>query len=65
LNQENCSCSMTINIEMILFCPFSLGWHCVVCSLIYGFWLPSWYLQTLLTYLMNAIYSLLVIFRNG
>jgi len=29
------------------FCPFSFG-HCVVCpSLIYGFWLPLWYLQTL------------------
>jgi hypothetical protein len=23
--------------------------HCVVCSSIYGFWLPLWYLQTLLT----------------
>jgi len=30
------------------FCPFSFG-HCVVCSSsIYGFWLPLWYLQTLL-----------------
>ena len=30
------------------FCPFSSG-HCVVCpSSIYGFWLPLWYLQTLL-----------------
>jgi hypothetical protein len=30
------------------FCTFSFG-HCVVCSsLIYGFWLPLWYLQTLL-----------------
>jgi hypothetical protein len=30
------------------FCTFSLG-HCVVCSSsIYGFWLPLWYLQTLL-----------------
>ena len=28
------------------FCPFSFG-HCVVCSSIYGFWLPFWYLQTL------------------
>jgi hypothetical protein len=25
LNQENYSCTMTINIEMVLFCPFSLG----------------------------------------
>ena len=30
------------------FCTFSFG-HCVVCSsLINGFWLPVWYLQTLL-----------------
>ena len=30
------------------FCPFSFG-LCVVCSSsIYGFWLPLWYLQTLL-----------------
>ena len=30
------------------FCTFSFG-HYVVCfSLIYGFWLPLWYLQTLL-----------------
>ena len=31
------------------FCTFSFG-RCVVCSSsIYGFWLPHWYLQTLLT----------------
>jgi hypothetical protein len=30
LNQENYSYIITINIEKILFCPFSLG-HCVVC----------------------------------
>ena len=30
------------------FCLFSFG-HCVVCSLIYGFWLPLWYRQTLLS----------------
>ena len=30
------------------FCPFS-SCHCVVCSSsMYGFWLPIWYLQTLL-----------------
>ena len=29
------------------FCTFSFG-HCVVCCSIYGFWLPLWYLQTLL-----------------
>ena len=32
------------------FCPFSFG-HCVVCSSsIYGFWVPLWYLQTILVY---------------
>jgi hypothetical protein len=31
------------------FCPFSF-YHCVACfSSIYRFWLPIWYLQTLLT----------------
>ena len=35
------------------FCPFTFG-HCVVCpSLIYGFWLPLWYLQTLLSITMK------------
>jgi len=29
------------------FCTFSVD-HCVVCSSIYGYWLPLWYLQTLL-----------------
>jgi hypothetical protein len=30
------------------FCPLSFG-HCCVCpSFICGFWLPFWYLQTLL-----------------
>jgi hypothetical protein len=29
------------------FCTFFFG-RCVVCSSIYGFWLPLWYLQTLL-----------------
>ena len=38
------------------FCNFSFG-HCVVCySSIYGFWLPLWYLQTLLKILcLDAI----------
>jgi hypothetical protein len=35
------------------FCPFSFG-HCVVCpSSIYGFWLPLWYLQTLLYFVLK------------
>jgi hypothetical protein len=40
-------------------CTFSLG-HCVVCSSIYGFWLPLWYLQTLPTlhWLMASDYPL-------
>jgi hypothetical protein len=34
------------------FCTFSFG-HCVVCSSsIHGFWLPLWYLQTLLNLFM-------------
>ena len=30
------------------FCPFSFGHH-IVCPSIYSFWLPLWYLQTVLT----------------
>ena len=45
----------------LFFCTFSFD-HCVVCSSsIYGFWLPLWYLQTLLfshTHTRNSwIYS--------
>jgi hypothetical protein len=29
------------------YCPFSFG-HCVFCPSLYGFWLPLWYIQTLL-----------------
>ena len=47
---------------MCMFCrslfvllSFSFG-HCVVCSSsIYGFWLPLWYLQTLLAYLFFSM----------
>jgi hypothetical protein len=39
--------------SLFVFCTFSFG-HCGVCSSsIYGFWLPLWYLQTLLTYKVN------------
>jgi len=31
------------------FCPFSFC-HCVICPSIHRFWLPLWYLQTLLEY---------------
>jgi len=39
----------------LFFCTFSFG-HCVVSSSsIYGFWLPLWYLQTLLkTFCFNS-----------
>ena len=39
------------------FCTFYFG-HCVVCSpLIYGFWLPLWYLQSLqFTYISLLIH---------
>ena len=36
--------------KSLSFCPFSFG-HCCVClSVICGFWLPFWYLQTLLKF---------------
>ena len=36
------------------FCPFSFG-HCVIySSSIYGFWLPLWYLQILLTATLHS-----------
>jgi hypothetical protein len=33
----------------ISFCSLSFG-HCVVCALMYDFWLPIWYLQIFLTF---------------
>ena len=43
------------------FCTFSFD-HCVVCSsLIYGFWLPLWYLQTLLGYLVINSYKTAIV----
>jgi hypothetical protein len=46
------------------FCSFFYFGHCVVCpSLIYGIWLPLWYLQTLLTkYIDLFIFLVLLIF---
>jgi hypothetical protein len=36
-------------------CPFSFG-HCVVCPFSsYGFWLPHWYLQTRLIYVVYKL----------
>jgi hypothetical protein len=40
--------------QVSLFTTFSFG-HCVVCSSIYGFWLPLWYIQTLLNWLVLLI----------
>jgi hypothetical protein len=34
-------------IRCLSFCPFTFD-HCVVCPLIYWFWLPLWYLQTVI-----------------
>ena len=39
-------CVMCVD-RCLFFVLFSFG-HCVLCSLIYGFLLPLWYLQTLL-----------------
>ena len=48
-----CACFVD---HCLSFCTFSFG-HCVVCSSsIYGFWLPLWYLQTLLA--NNAVFVL-------
>jgi hypothetical protein len=49
--------------RFLSFCTFSFG-HCVVCSSsIYGFWLPLWYLQTLLNiYLMGAMWLSLCLY---
>ena len=46
------------------FCTFSFG-HCVVCSSsIYGFWLPLWYLQTLLRlFHFHLVETLMTSFR--
>ena len=38
-------CSVILN-HGLSFCSFPCG-YCIVCSLIYGFWLPFWYLETL------------------
>ena len=50
------SCYSIFNFLQLVFCPFSFD-HCVVCSSsIYGFWLPLWYPETLLTDDTLAIY---------
>ena len=39
------------NYRCLSFCTFSFGHFCS--SSIYGFWLPHWYIQTLLTRTLN------------
>jgi len=41
------------------FCPFSFG-HCIVFPTIYGFWLPLWYLQTLLKCQLSSMLYILM-----
>ena len=41
-------CCLSFFDIRILITPLVSFGHCVVCSSIYGFWLPLWYLQTLL-----------------
>jgi hypothetical protein len=45
------------------FCTFSFG-HCVVCSSIYGFWLPLWYLQALLLVVLNIKFASSIYFKK-
>ena len=43
------------------FCGFYFD-HCVVCSSIYGFWLPLWYLQTLLKWMKKINFVTITFF---
>ena len=57
LVSSNLSCKTKLHRTLPHFCTFSFG-HCVVCSsLIYGFWLPPWYLQTLLDIVFYLIFN--------
>jgi hypothetical protein len=48
-------CCVCFIDRCLSFCTFSFG-HCVVCSSsIYGFWLPLWYLQTLLIFIICSL----------
>jgi hypothetical protein len=52
--------SVCVINHCLSFCPFSFG-HCVVCSSsTYGFWLPLWYLQTLLNMIWTSVLKKLV-----
>ena len=49
----------------VMFCRLLFG-HCAVCSSsIYGFWLPLWYLQTLLVTNLHHNVCKTVKFNNG
>jgi hypothetical protein len=41
ITDTNCLCVCFVDC-CLSFCNFSFG-HCVVCSSIYGFWLPLWF----------------------
>jgi hypothetical protein len=66
LRYTDSDCPCGIFKLFLSFCPFSFG-HCVVCSSsIYGFWLPLWYLQTLLVLSSFFFRSLCCLFfRNA
>jgi hypothetical protein len=57
-------CVVFCGLTFVIFFYFFYFGHCVVCpSLIYGIWLPLWYLQTLLTkYIDLFIFLVLLIF---
>ena len=49
--------------QCLSFCTFSFG-HCVDCSSsIYGFWLPLWYLHTLLVFISTYMYPSNITFQ--
>ena len=52
-------CLLAIVLSVLL----SFG-HCVVCSSIYGFWLPLWYLQTLLVIVCDMFDAVIYISHN-
>ena len=47
----------------LYFCTFSFGHYVVCLSVIYGFWLPLWYLQTLLIHIIS--FQTYIIFYVG
>ena len=45
--------SIVLRVRCLSYCTFSFG-HCVVWSSIFVFWLPLWYLQTLLAIIIQG-----------